>query len=69
MKVYCVYGVVEWEGEFYHTYFSDKCNAEEFKTLWDADLRYMDSVEVAEVEILSSVKKSELKDILSKINK
>ena len=69
MKVYCVYGLIEWEGEFYHTYFLSKCDAEEFKELWDADLRYMDSVEVAEVEVMAGMKRSELIDILSKINK
>ena len=69
MKLYCVCGVVEWEGDFYHTYFLNKCDADAFKKLWDADLRYMDYVHVVEIEVLAGMQRSELKDILSKINK
>ena len=74
MKLYCVYGLIAWEGEFCHTYFLNKCYADEFKKLWDADLGCMDSIRVVEVKAIGSrsdtpTAQSELKDILSEINK
>ena len=68
MKLFCVYGAVEWEGEFQHTYFLNKCDADALKELWDADLGYMDSVHVVQIEALAGMPRSELKDILRKIN-
>lgn len=73
MILYCVYGRVDREGEFNHNYFLRKCDAEAFKLLWEADMKYMDDIFIDEVtaigDIGHSIPKSELIDIVKEINK
>ena len=73
MKLYCVYGSINWEGEFNHSYFLRKCDAEAFKLLWEADMGYMDHIHLVGVtaigDIGHSIPESELMDIIKEINK
>ena len=69
MKSYVVYGYIHGEGEFHHTYFLKKLDAEKFKDLWWDDKRYMDSIEMAEINNHEDICDMELRQLVKGINK
>ena len=73
MKLYCVYGVIDWEGEYNHTYFLNEVDAEEFKLLWNNNKGYMDERRLSSQETVGEyghlIPSHELLDMVDEVNK